>query len=325
MHADPFALRRIVGPAAMVCRRAISGETGVALPPLIDHHVHVHLVDEHALPAGGIAGVVDLGGDPVGFARRVGAGMPHVVYAGAFLTAPGGYPAGRIWAPDAIVREIGDPSAHPGVAGGAATAVDEQASFGASVIKVALNAAAGPVLDPGTLAAVVTAASRHDLPVVAHVEGHGMARLALDAGIDALAHTPFTEVLDDDLIGRAATAGQLWISTLDIHASDAAAAANARANLEAFVAAGGRVLYGTDLGNGDRRVGVLVDELRALDRVGVRGERLVAALCDPWPAAVPAGVSTFVPGPPPAALDDVAEWLGSATVVPSEELIHDDH
>jgi hypothetical protein len=35
-------------------------------------------------------------------------------------------------------------------------------------------------------------------------------------------------------------------------------------------------------------------------------------------------VSTFVPGPPPAQLDEVAAWLGAATVVPTEELIHDD-
>ncbi|MHC3000563.1 amidohydrolase family protein [Microbacterium sp. HJ5] len=325
MHADPFALRALLGASAAPSRRAISGESGVTLPPLIDHHVHLHLIDERALPGGGIAGVVDLGGDPVGLARRPVDGMPRVSYAGAFLTAPGGYPSGRPWAPDEIVRIATDPSDHPGVPGGAATAVGEQASFGASVIKVALNAAAGPVFDPAMLDAIVSAARGHGLPVVAHVEGERMTRLALDAGVDALAHTPFTEALDDDLIGRAAAAGQTWISTLGIHQGDRAATANALANLEAFVAAGGTVLYGTDLGNGDRRVGVLVDELRALDRAGVRGEALVRALCDPWPAAAAAGVSTFVPGPPPAALDDVAEWLGRATVVPSEELIHDDH
>lgn len=325
MHADPFALRELIGPDAALCRRAITGEPGVSLPPFIDHHVHLHLIDERALPEGGIAGVLDLGGDPVGFARRGGAGMPRVAYAGAILTVPGGYPSGRGWAPDEIVRVIGNASAHPGVPGGAATAVDEQASFGASVIKVALNAGAGPVFDAPTLAAVVTVARRHRLPVVAHVEGDGMTRLAVDAGVDALAHTPFTEALDADLITRAATAGQRWISTLGIHQGDPETAARARANLESFVEAGGRVLYGTDLGNGDRRVGVLVDELTALDAAGVRDDALIDALCDPWPARVPAGVSTFVPGPPPLSSGDVASWLGRATVVPSEELIHDDH
>ena len=322
MHIDPFALRELVGPAARPCRRALTGESGVCLPPLVDHHVHLHLIDEQALAAGGIAGVLDLGGDPVSLARRP-AGLPHVAYAGAFLTAPGGYPSGRAWAPDAIVRAVSDPAPSPGVPGGAATAVDEQVSFGASVIKVALNAAAGPVFDAATLRAVVRAAHGHGRKVVAHVEGEGMTERALDAGVDVLAHTPFTEDLSPAAIARAAASGQRWISTLRIH--DPESARRAEANLTAFVAAGGSVLYGTDLGNGDRRVGVQADELAALDRCGVRGETLIDTLCDPWPATAAEGISTFVPGAPPTTLDDVPAWLGRATVVPSEELIPDDH
>ncbi|KRB37367.1 hypothetical protein ASD93_14270 [Microbacterium sp. Root180] len=318
------ALRGLLGSAARVCRRALTGETGVSLPPFVDHHVHLHLIDEHTLAEGGIAGVVDLGGDPVELARR-GDGLPHVAYAGAFLTPVGGYPSGRGWAPDAIVRTVTDVSLHPGIPGGAGTAVDEQASFGASVIKVALNASAGPVFDARTLDAIVAAARIHDLPVVAHVEGAGMTALALDAGVDVLAHTPFSEALDAAVVARAAASGQRWISTLDIHHADPVGARTASANLAAFVAAGGSVLYGTDLGNGDRPIGVLAGELTALDHAAVRGGALVDALCDPWPVTSITGVSTFIPGPPPASLDDVAGWLVGATVVPSEEFIHDDH
>ena len=326
LHPDPDALRELLGDAPSLCRRAITGEAGVSLPPFTDHHVHLHLIDEHVLPGGGIAGVVDLGGDPVALARRDPAGMPRVSYAGAFLTAPDGYPSGRSWAPDATWRAVSDASTHPGVPGGAATAVDEQATFGASVIKVALNAAVGPVFDRATLVAIVSTAHGHSMPVVAHVEGEGMPRLALAAGVDVLAHTPFTEVLDPDLIAGAAEAGQRWISTLDIHRDEPAHAQTARANLAAFARAGGLVLYGTDLGNGDLPVGVNVGELAALDCAGVRGPALLGALCDPWPElAPPSGVSTFVPGPPPTSLDEVAAWLGRATVVPSEELLHDDH
>ncbi|MFE7845388.1 hypothetical protein ACFUTX_09385 [Microbacterium sp. NPDC057407] len=322
--SDPQAVRDLLGPMAALCHRAITGEHGVSLPPLADHHVHLHLIDEHALPGGGIAAVLDLGGDPVQLARR-GHGLPHVAYAGAFLTAPGGYPSGRPWAPDAISRFVTGPSTHPGEPGGAATAVDEQASFGASVIKVALHAAAGPVFDPTTLAAVAASAHARGLPVVAHVEGDGMTRLALDARVDVLAHTPFSEDLDADLIARAAASGQRWISTLDIHAGDPAAAERAVRHLSAFVSSGGSVLYGTDLGNGDRRVGVLPAELAALHRAGLRGPALVETLTDPWPGSAVEGVSTFVPGPPPATLDDIPAWLGGAVVVPTEELIHDDH
>lgn len=325
-HSDAFAVRDLLGPRAAVARRAITGEHGISLPPFIDHHVHLHLVDGESLASGGITGVVDLGGDPVSLARRRRAGIPHVAYAGAFLTAPGGYPSSRAWAPDEIVREVSDPSTSPGVHGGAATAVDEQATFGASVIKVALNADAGPTFNTVTLAAVVASARERGLPVVAHVEGTGMTRAAIDAGIDVLAHTPFTETLDHELVGRAVLAGQRWISTLDIHRDDPSAREATRLNLAAFVAAGGRVLYGTDLGNGDQPRGVNVRELEAMDAVGIRGPALIGALSDPWPRSIDgAGVATFVPGAAPESLDDVARWLGGATVVPTEELIHDDH
>lgn len=323
---DPFRLRALLGDDAALCRRAITGEHGVSLPPLIDHHVHLHLIDESGLAAHGIAGVLDLGGDPIALARRESHGIPRVAYAGAFLTAVGAYPVGRPWAAPEIIREIGDPSPHPGVAGGAATVVDEQASFGASVIKVVLNSVAGPVLDAETLAAIVATARDRGLPVVAHTEGEGMPQLALDAGAAALAHTPFTELVGRRLTAHAVSAGQVWISTLAIHRDEPEAAENARLNLAGFAAAGGRVLYGTDLGNGEQPVGVNRHEVAALDRAGVRGPALIAAMSDPWPLdEPPAGVSTFVPGPSPEVLDDIAEWLAGAAVVPTEELIHDEH
>ncbi|SIT84387.1 hypothetical protein [Microbacterium sp. RU33B] len=320
---DASALRHLVGADATPCRRALTGEHGVALPPFVDHHVHLHLIDAHALAEGGIAGVVDLGGDPVALAQLPKGAMPHVAYAGAFLTAPGGYPVGRSWAPTAISREVTDASLHPGVSGGAATAVDEQAAFGASVVKVALNADAGPVLDAVVLAAVVRAADGHSLPVVAHVEGDGMTRRALDAGVSALAHTPYSETVPEAVAAEAVALGQVWISTLSIH--DDSDRARATRNLAGFANAGGRVLYGTDLGNGDRDVGIQRDELSALDAAGIRGSALIAALTDPWPLDHRAhGIATFVPGDIPTTLDDVPAWLARATVVPDEELLRDD-
>lgn len=325
MAHDPHALRALLGPDAALCHRAITGEHGVSLPPLTDHHVHLHLIEEDGLAARGIAAVVDLGGDPVSLARREHDGIPRVAYAGAFLTAPGGYPVGRPWAPGEISREIADASTHPGVPGGAATAVDEQASFGASVVKVSLNAVAGPVLEPAALAAIVEVARERGLPVIAHAEGAGMPQLAAEAGVDGFAHTPFSGYVGRAFTAHAVSAGQVWISTLAIHRDDPDAAEIARVNLAGFAAAGGRVLYGTDLGNGDQPVGVNPAEVAALDAAGVRGAALIAAMSDPWPAAAPpSGVSTFVPGAPPLRLDEIAEWLRGATVVPTEELIHDE-
>lgn len=316
-------LAALLGPDAAPVRRALTAEHGVSLPAFVDHHVHLHLIDEHALPGGGIAGVVDLGGDPYALDRRETATIPHVRYAGAFLTAPGGYPSGRTWAPPEIVREVADASRDIGHPGGAETLVDEQRRAGASVIKVVLHA--DHPLPQAVLAAIVQTAHGAGLPVVAHVEGVGMTRRALDAGVDVLAHTPFSEALDDGLIAAAAASGQAWISTLDIHRDDNDAAARARGHLRAFAAAGGHVLYGTDLGNGDLPVGVNAREVRALLDAGLDGPSVIAALTDPWPEIHGLdGVHTFVPGDRPDLLDDLPRWLATARVVPTEELVHDD-
>lgn len=304
--------------AAWPVRRHATGETGTSLPAFTDHHVHSHLVGVDTLPARGIARVLDLGGDPATLARRA-SGLPRVAYAGAFLTAPGGYPRGRAWAPEAIVCDVSNASSHPGVPGGARTAVDAQADAGASVIKVALNADAGPVPSDEVLTAVVAAARERGLPVVAHAQGPDQVERAIEAGVAALAHTPFGPDLSRRLLARAADSGQIWISTLDIHRGDARA--RAIAHLEAFASRGGRVLYGTDLGNGPLPVGVNRRELLALQEAGVRGDALVASLTDPWPGHPDAdAVRSFIAGPAPTDLDDLATWLSHAVVVPTEEL-----
>lgn len=317
---DPFAVRDLLGPRAELTHRAVTGEHGIALPPLCDHHIHSAGLALARLAEGGIASALDLGADPVDLARRPAHAFPRLAYAGAFLTAPGGYPADEPWIDSTLVREV---SGHAGVGvrGGAETAVDDQATFGASVIKVALDAT-GPVFDLDALTAIVQRARTRGLPVVAHVDGDGMTRLALDAGVDALAHAPFGEDLDDATIADAARAGQIWISTLAIH--DGEAAERAARHLAAFAAAGGRVLYGTDGGAGESPDGVSVAELTALEAAGIRGPALIEAMTDPWPIAeAPSGVATFVPGEP-AAPDRVAAWLTGARVVPTEELVHDE-
>ncbi|MBM3716136.1 MAG: hypothetical protein FJW64_10460 [Actinobacteria bacterium] len=303
---------------AWAVRLTSTSERGTALPPAVDHHVHLHLIDASGLSRRGIAGVLDLGGDPVALARR-SAGLPRTTFAGAFLTVPGGYPEGRSWAPPEIVRTVTDASRHPGVPGGARTAVDAQADAGARVIKVALHADAGPVLSDDALESVVAAAGERGLPVVAHAQGPGQVERALAAGVAALAHTPFDAPLPRRLVRRAADAGQIWISTLDIHRGDART--TAIGNLRSFAAHGGRVLYGTDLGNGELPVGLNRRELLALQGAGLRGDDLLASLTDPWPSAHRAdGVATFVAGPPPTDPDDIATWLSRGTVVTAEEL-----
>ncbi|WP_438854109.1 amidohydrolase family protein [Agromyces sp. M3QZ16-3] len=341
--ANPTASEPL-GPLARRVRRSLNGahpgETGTMLPPFIDHHVHLQLSDAAPAVARGIAAVVDLGADPGAVATIARAdGLPRVRYAGAFLTARGGYPSGRPWAPSGSVRELDPVSGdaedqreqrHHALSSPVETAVDEQRRFGASVVKVALNSTTGPVFDRATLDAVISAAHAAGLPVAVHAEGAGMAELAIDAGAEVLVHAPFTQRLDDDVIARAVAAGQAWISTLAIHVrDDASVAETAIDNVRRFHAAGGRVLYGTDAGNGELEPGVNPAEVAALVRAGLAASDVIAALADPWPDASPgwadAGVATFVPDPAPADddlvdPDAVARWLATARLVPTEEL-----
>jgi hypothetical protein len=60
---------------------------------------------------------------------------------------------------------------------------------------VALNTEAGPSLTDAELVAVCETAHQRGLRVVAHVQGEGTTERALGAGVDELAHTPWTERL----------------------------------------------------------------------------------------------------------------------------------
>ncbi|WP_216609983.1 amidohydrolase family protein [Cellulosimicrobium protaetiae] len=346
------------------------GDGGTWLPPLVDAHVHLGLVDPVAVRRGGIAVVHDLGWVPDVARRWPGTpGFPEVAFAGAFLTAPGGYPSDRSWAPTGSVEEVATPDE-------AVAAVDRQVAAGASFVKVALHSDAGPVPDDVTLAALVGHAHARGRDVVAHVEGQGMAARAFEAGVDRFAHAPFSEHLRDDLLRAMARprasarprpdsprpdaehdparrrtrpggrkepdndphvvfggAGVSWVSTLDVHGwgSPRAEQGVAVDNVRRFVALGGTVVYGTDLGNGPLPLGVNPRELRALAAAGLDAHDLVAALTRDAPAGrrTPAraphvetgrrnaALATWVPGDPPDPddPDDVAAWLARAVVV----------
>ena len=297
---------------------------GTLFPGFTDSHVHLGLVDPNRLVPGGIARVVDLGSDPA-LIRDLAASSPvDLEYAGAFLTAAGGYPVGRTWAPAAAIREVTS-------ARESAAAVDEMTAAGASVIKVALNSGVdgtGPVWDDRMLGTVVRQAHDAGLPVVAHAEGIGQAMRAIRAGADRLAHTPWAELLSDDDVREAADTCS-WISTLDIHGwgDRGAEFGIALDNLSRFSAAGGHVLYGTDLGNGPLPVGINTRELEALIAAGLSPEAVVGAIAPgPLQGRVSiirglAGADRTAAAPDRAAPNRaapnrsvLADWLSTATV-----------
>jgi len=267
-----------------------------------DHHVHLGLVDDvSAMAASGIGRVVDLGWNDEVVTLAADAGLA-ASYAGRFVAAPGGYPGDRRWAPPRSVTEVAEPA-------DTVAAVRHQVDLGAAVVKATLNRNAGPVPDLATLTALVGAAAVAGLTVVAHVEGPGMTELALAAGVQTLAHTPWTHRLDDEVVEEAVAAGQAWISTLDIHGYGEATADRDRAvdNLARFHAAGGRVLYGTDLGNGPLPVGLNLREVGLLLAAGLDEQDVFEALGDPWPSgsAHPL-LATELPDGPEPLLDRLA-------------------
>ncbi len=300
-------LRPVASGRAAVQRARVPQLGGALLPGIIDRHVHLGLVDAAALADTAVVEVHDLGWVP-SIARAWKIDPPTgglVRIAGPFLTAIGGYPVDRAWAPSGSVRELTGPA--DGI-----RAVEEATAHGHDLIKLVLHSG-GPLLDDATLLAVVRAAHQHRLPVGVHAEGPGQARRAFEAGADILVHVPWTESLPDDLL--MAMAGSMrWISTFAIHAD--AEQHQALDNARRFVQFGGRLEYGTDMGNdmyrGAAPRGPREEEISALGQAGLAGDALLTSLTGPAGDHVQIDRAVHAPLPLPNGAADVADWMNRA-------------
>jgi imidazolonepropionase-like amidohydrolase len=252
---------------------------GFLMPGVADRHVHIRLADPRSVLLGGVTAVRDLAWAPQEIFALAGASElpsftgPLIRAAGPMLTGPGGYPIHDGWAPHGTGRELSGPEDARG-------AVGELAALGAAAIKVSLNAEAGPTPTDAELAAIVDAAHGFDLPVTAHVQGIGQAERALGAGIDEFAHAPWTERLSDLVLETAANTVRI-VSTLDIlsFGEITPELRTACENLVRFRAAGGEVVYGTDLGNGPIPAGIDVREALLLhEAVRMTPEEVLTAM-----------------------------------------------
>ena len=282
---------------------------GTVLPGLCDAHVHSALVDLATVRAGGIAAVWDLGGVPERvreLSLRDDPRLPRVRYAGPFLIPPGGYPSDRAWAPAGSWREVHS-------AADAAEAVAAARTAGATLVKVTAHSST-PLLPAATMSALVAAAHAENLPVVVHAEGPGTVGAAYEAGADVLAHTPWTEEVDEGLI-RECAARMTWISTLDIHGwgSPTPERATAIANLRRFREQGGTVRYGTDLGNGPLPPAVNRREVRALQEAGLSPREILSAMTEPELSEL-----SWIPGGLRLEPDTFADVLATARVLGPE-------
>lgn len=251
---------------------------GFLMPAAADRHVHIGSRDPAVVLAGGVTAVRDMGWTPDEIFSLADASEmptfngPLVRAAGPILTAKGGYPFATRWAPAGTGMEIPDPEA--GVA-----AVTHLAKRGAAHIKVALNIVDGPTISDATLAAITQTAGELGLPVSAHAQGPGQTERALGAGVGELAHTPWTDRLPDSTLEAMAKTLRV-VSTLDVlsYGRDTPEIRTALDNLRRFVQAGGKVLYGTDLGHGDIPLGIHVRELLLMREAGIGAEEVLGAM-----------------------------------------------
>ncbi|SEA45053.1 hypothetical protein [Leifsonia sp. 21MFCrub1.1] len=287
---------------------------GTIFPRLTDHHTHVGLTDQHAVFSGGITHAIDLGWVPAVAAGWLTDDLtrPSVAIVGSLITCEGGYPVNAGWGPPGSSTEVGGERE-------ARLAVRANIMMGASLIKVTLNTEAGETVDDHVLHSIVAESHAQGAPVTVHVQGAGQTARAVRAGADQLAHTPFTERVDDDLIAECVRRGMSWVSTLDIHGwgDPTEQHAVASENLGRFARAGGRVLYGTDLGNGPLAVGVNERELRGMLEAGVHPDHLIRSIAglrrpddDQAPTVGPR--LAWAPAAPPTDPDALPAWLATA-------------
>lgn len=250
--------------------------TGLTLVPgLIDTHVHIGFASPAEVLRGGVTTVRDLGWPPEKIWPLVEASKdpdfdgPHIVAAGQMLTVDGGYPTAAGWAPSGTGLVVSSPD-------DAAEAVAAQAGAGAVVIKVALNSAVGPSLPRETLTQIVDAASARGLRVTGHVYSLEELDRALDAGMTELAHMLMsTEKLPDLTIARMVEQGMTIVPTLSVRVgADLDLAVD---NLKRFLGAGGKVVYGTDLGNAGPVPGFDPTEIAAMSAAGMSPHQILVS------------------------------------------------
>ena len=271
-----------VGPRGSLhapgARRLDLGDATI-LPGIIDLHVHVTLrgIPFQRVLTHGVTTVRDLAGTLP--SSGGGPGRLRYLAAGPMITTPGGYPI-PVFGADGSVAVTGP--AH------ARQVVRDLVGQGAQVIKVALEPGGEPgapwsrlpatppppwpMLSVEEVRAIVQEAHRLGRIVTVHLAEEQGARIALEGGVDEWAHIPCRPI-PEALLRAAVRAGVKVVATLDTDSHCDGSLPNAKA----FVALGGRLLYGTDMGHTEIPNGVDAEELQLMVDAGLSLEQALAA------------------------------------------------
>jgi imidazolonepropionase-like amidohydrolase len=290
---------------------------GFLMPSVADRHVHIELSDPASVVRFGVTAVRDLAWPaerifPLADASEMPTyNGPLIRACGPMLTGPGGYPTLAGWAPTGTGWELKGTDE-------ASAAVRELAGRGAAAIKVSLNADAGPTPSDAELTTICDAAHEAGLTVTVHAQGQGQVERALGAGVDELAHTPWTRLSDEVIV--VAAARLRIVSTLDSlsFGRDTPEIRIALDNMRRFHAAGGTVTYGTDLGNGPIPAGIHTREAVLLAEAGLEYQEVLESMIRaPLDTGAPADlvVTTGSPLDDLNALGDLALVVRAGRVV----------
>jgi imidazolonepropionase-like amidohydrolase len=197
---------------------------------------------------------------------------PVVIWAGPMITAPGGYPF-SVPRYAAVGEAVG--SAEDGEA-----LVDRLAGDGARIIKLGLERGYyedldWPVLTVEQVQAITARAHERGLLVTAHVTSIDEVRLALDGGVDNLAHSPLM-LIPDDIMQEMLAREMGMVTTATIWGQLREGAAQ---NARRYAHAGGIVSIGTDFGCCNQTAGIesYLAEMHFLNQAGMTPTQLITA------------------------------------------------
>jgi imidazolonepropionase-like amidohydrolase len=209
---------------------------------------------QQMLTLSGFTTVVDTASDPtntVALRHRIESGEvagPHIYTAGAGLYPPHAIPFYIKDLPPEVLAHLPQPE-DPAAA---RAVVEENIALGSDIVKLFT----GSIVAPGHIVpmpvAIATAAAtvghEHGQLVFAHPSNLAGTRVAIDSGVDVLAHAPEElEGIDDTLLHQMVARHMAMIPTLKLFSRDSNIA-EIRSTVFKFHQFGGQLMFGTDTG-----------------------------------------------------------------------------
>lgn len=191
----------------------------------------------------------------------------------------------------------------PSTPAGARRVAQRELRRGAHVIKLFTGSYVEPdrikTMDPKSALAATAAAHAHGVLVFAHTSNRDGLQVALDAGVDVIAHVPDETEGTEALLQAGARQGKWLVPTLHMFARTVTTSSSYTDPIDdalrTFVAAGGRILFGTDVGYMDDYD--TTGEFTALQRCGLEASGILASLTtEPVAALGCAKLGTVEPG-----------------------------